>query len=73
MVNPIKLPDGKEIQIHELDVDSTIKDKIAIHYKINPRLIQKYKVQDETLQKTILPAKSPLFTTPINYLLFLTM
>jgi hypothetical protein len=47
MVNPIKLPDGKEIQIHELDVDSTIKDKIAIHYKINPRLIQKYKVQDE--------------------------
>lgn len=43
----VKLPDGKEIITNDLDVDSTIKEKIAIHYNINPKLIAKYPKNDE--------------------------
>ena len=48
MVKNIKLSDGNEILINDLDVDSTIKNKIAIHYNLNPKLIAKYKTTDDS-------------------------
>lgn len=53
VVNHIKLSDGKEIIINDLDVDSTIKEKIAIHYNVNPKLIAKYKNVENQEIKTI--------------------
>ena len=48
MVKNIKLSDGNEILINDLDVDSTIKNKIEIHYNLNPKLIAKYKTTDDS-------------------------
>lgn len=53
MVN-IKLSDGKEIIANDLDVESTLRDKIAVHYNLNPKLIAKFKIINNTVDiKTI--------------------
>lgn len=49
----VKLSDGKEIVTNYLDVDSTVKEKIAIHYNLNPKLIAKYKSGSNDEIKTI--------------------
>lgn len=49
----VKLSDGKEIITNDLDVDSTIKEKVAIHYNVNPKLIAKCKSSSNDEIKTI--------------------
>lgn len=51
MVNKITLPDGKFITVHELDTKSTIKDKIAILYNIDPRYIKKINIVDNNVSE----------------------